>query len=90
MSTIICAYCRKPLELMNSIQSEMREDLQVKSEYMCTNTNCEFGSRVIHEARVPLQKQGYITVHMLQKRQEPKSRLRRIFGELAGQLSVWL
>ena len=90
MSTIICAYCRKPLELMNSIQSEMCEDLQVKAEYMCTNTDCEFGSRVIHESKQPLQKHGYITVYMLQKRPAPKGRLRKLFGEMAGHLSLRL
>jgi hypothetical protein len=89
MGTIICAYCRKPLERLNSVESEVREDVQEKTEYMCTNTGCEFGSRVIHESKRPLRKQGYITVYMLQKQPEPKSRLRRLFGEMAGQFSIW-
>lgn len=88
--SIICAYCRKPLELLKSVESEMGEDLQEKAEYMCTNAECSFGSRIIHESRRPLRKQGYITVYMLNNREQPKSRLRRIFGDLAGQLSFRL
>jgi hypothetical protein len=75
---------------MNSIESELGEDLQEKTEYMCTNAQCEFGSRIIHESRRPLQKQGYITVHMLLKKEEPKSWLRKLLRERTGQLSFRL
>lgn len=89
MSIITCAYCGKPLERLSSVESEVGEYVREKTEYMCTNTQCDFSSRIIHEHRRPLQKQGYITVHMLQKRPQPKSGLRRIFGELAGQFTFW-
>lgn len=86
---IICAYCRKPLELLNSVESEVGENLHERKEYMCTNTRCEFSSRIIHESRRPLLKQGYITVHMLNNREEPKSWFKKL-GERAGQLSLSL
>jgi hypothetical protein len=68
----------------------MGEDLHLRAEYMCTNTKCDFSSRIIHEFNRPLQKKGYITVHMLQKKKEQKSGFRRLFGELAGQVSLRL
>ncbi len=86
--TIICAYCRRPLELLSSIESEVGENLHEKKEYMCTNTSCAYSSRIIHESRSPLQKQGYITVHMLNRKEEPKSWFKKLLGERVGQLSL--
>ncbi len=87
--SIICAYCRRPLELLSSIESEVGENLQETREYMCTNTRCAYSSRIIHELRSPLQKQGYITVHMLNRKEEPKSWFKKL-GERAVHLSLRL
>ncbi len=88
--SMTCAYCRRPLERLSSIESEVGEDLHERTEYMCTNTGCQFSSRIIYESKRPLVKQGYITVHMLNNRVAPKGKLRKLFGELAGQLSIGL
>jgi hypothetical protein len=87
MSSLVCAYCRKPLERLSSLESEVGEAVQERTEYMCTNTGCRFSSRIIYESKRPLHKQGYITVHMLNKREEPKSWIRKLFRERAQELS---
>jgi lipopolysaccharide biosynthesis regulator YciM len=85
-----CAYCRRPLERLNTLESEIGDDVREKIEYMCTNINCEYSSRVIYEWKRPLEKKGYITIAMLNRREPPKSRLRRLFGGFADQLSARL
>ncbi len=87
--SLVCAYCRRPLERLNSIESEIGEDLQEKTEYMCTNTRCQFSSRIIYESRRPHLKHGYITVHMLQKKDPPKSWLRKLLEQRTAQLSAF-
>ncbi len=78
--SIVCAYCGRPLERLNSIESEVGENLHEKTEYMCTNIRCQFASRIFYESRWPHRKQGYITVPMLQKKDPPKSWFRKLFG----------
>lgn len=85
-----CAYCRRPLERLNTVESEVGDDLHEKVEYMCTNIQCQYGSRIIYEWKRPMQKKGYITIAMLNRREPQKSRLRRIFGGIAGQLTARL
>ncbi len=89
MGSLVCAYCRKPLERLAGIESEVGEQLHETIEYMCTNVQCRFSSRIIYQSSRPLQKQGYITVHMLNRREEPKSWFRKLFRE-AGHLSLKL
>ncbi len=88
-SSLVCAYCRRPLERLTGIESEVGEQLHEITEYMCTNIHCQFASRIIYQSSRPLQKQGYITVHMLNKREEPKSWFRKLFRD-TGQLSFRL
>ncbi len=86
-SSMVCAYCRRPLERLNTVESEMGEDLHEKTEYMCTNINCQFSSRIIYESKRPHVKQGYITIHMLQKKDPPKNWLRKLLDQHVGQMS---
>ena len=85
---IVCAYCRRPLERLSSIESEVGEDLHERTEYMCTNTRCDYSSRIIYESKRPLLKQGYITVHMLNNKVPSKGWLRKLFEDRVGQLSL--
>ena len=86
--SLVCAYCGRPLERLNSIESEIGEDLHEKTEYMCTNIRCQFPARIIYESLRPQLKHGYIRVHMLQKKEPPpKSWFRRILDQQIAQVS---
>lgn len=83
--TLLCAYCLRPLEPIHSVESEVGDTVQEKTELMCTNTRCRHGSRIIEQSSRPVHKDGYITMRMLSKKVPPKSRLRKLFGEMTGQ-----
>ncbi len=85
--SMVCAYCGRPLECLKSIESEIGEHLQEKTEYMCTNIGCQYASRIIYETTRPQLKHGYIRVHMLHKKDPPKSWFKKLFGERTGQVS---
>ncbi len=86
--SLLCAFCNMPLELINSIESEVGSTVQEKMEYMCSNPRCKHGSRIIHESSRPLRKDGYITLSVLHKKDPPKKWFWKLFGDRTSQPSL--